>query len=179
MNLRERWLATLAELLDRTDLHALLQGRIVRLLTDAEVLDDAPRRLGRALSAGVAAADKAAWVEGFFADGALLLIHDPGLRDLLDAWVAGLSETEFTDLLPLVRRTFGTFSAAERRTIAGRLSSADAGPVVEADLDAGRAGRALATIDLILPHALSLETMCPEPVETMCPEPVEGPNRRR
>ena len=124
--LRQRWLATLGELAARSDLHGLLQGRIVRLLTDAEVLDDAARRLQRALSAGVDAAAKAAWVEGFFADGALLLIHDPGLRDLLDAWVSGLSEAEFTDLLPLVRRTFGTFSAAERRTIAGRLSTAGA-----------------------------------------------------
>ena len=148
--LRQRWLATLAQLVDRPDLHGLLQGRIVRLLTDAEILDDAARRLGRALSAGVDAADKAAWVEGFFADGALLLIHDPGLRDLLDGWVGGLTEAEFTDLLPLVRRTFGTFSAAERRTIAGRLSTAEAAPVVEEDLDLARAGRALATIDLIL-----------------------------
>ena len=40
------------ELVDRSDLHGLLQGRIVRLLTDAEVLDDAARRLQRALSAG-------------------------------------------------------------------------------------------------------------------------------
>ena len=36
------------------------------------------------------AGDKAAWVDGFFADGALLLIHDPELRGLLDAWVGGL-----------------------------------------------------------------------------------------
>ncbi len=121
--LRDRWLATLAELADRSDLHGLLQGRIVRLLTDAEVLDDAAVRVGRALSYGVDAAAKAAWVEGFFADGALLLIHDPALRALLDGWVGELTEAEFTDMLPLVRRTFGTFTPAERRTIAGRLSS--------------------------------------------------------
>ena len=148
--LRQRWLASLAELVDRSDLHGLLQGRIVRLLTDAEVVDDAARRLQRALSTGVEAAAKAAWVEGFFADGALLLIHDPTLRDLLDTWVGGLSEAEFTDLLPLVRRTFGTFSAAERRTIAGRLSTAEPAPAVEEDLDPVRARRALATVDLIL-----------------------------
>ena len=148
--LRQRWLTSLAELVDRSDLHGLLQGRIVRLLTDAEVVDDAARRLQRALSTGVEAAAKAAWVEGFFADGALLLIHDPTLRDLLDTWVGGLSEAEFTDLLPLVRRTFGTFSAAERRTIAGRLSPTETAAAVAEDLDPGRSGRALATIDLIL-----------------------------
>ncbi len=147
--LRDRWLATLTELADRSDLHGLLQGRIVRLLTDAEVLDDAAVRLGRALSYGVDAAAKAAWVEGFFADGALLLIHDPALRSLLDSWVGELTEAEFTDLLPLVRRTFGTFTPAERRTIAGRLGST-AVPAVAEDLDLDRAARALATVKLLL-----------------------------
>ena len=141
------------QLADRSDLHGLLQGRIVRLLTDAEVLDDVAARVQRALSAGADAAAKAAWVEGFFADGALLLIHDAELRDLLDAWVGGLTEAEFTDLLPLVRRTFGTFTAAERRTIAGRLSTGDrrTGRPAE-DLDPDRSARALATVDLILAH---------------------------
>jgi hypothetical protein len=147
--LRDRWLNTLAELADRSDLHGLLQGRIVRLLTDAEVIDDAAVRVGRALSYGVDAAAKAAWVEGFFADGAPLLIHDPALRELLDGWVGELTEAEFTDLLPLVRRTFGTFTPAERRTIAGRLSSRVVPTVLE-DLDPERSARALATIDLLL-----------------------------
>ena len=147
--LRDHWFATLLELADRSDLHGLLEGRIVRLLTDAEVLDDAPVRVGRALSYGVGAAAKAAWVEGFFADGALLLIHDPELRALLDDWVGGLTEAEFTDLLPLVRRTFGTFTPAERRTIAGRLGSTVAATVSE-DLDPERSARALATIDILL-----------------------------
>ena len=68
-------------------------SRIVRLLLDAERLSDVPVRLQRALSAGVPAADKAAWVDGFFADGALLLIHDAELRGLLDDWVCQLDET--------------------------------------------------------------------------------------
>ena len=90
-------------------------------------------------------------MEGFFADGALLLIHDAELRSLLDGWVTSLDEREFTDLLPLVRRTFGTFTPAERRSLAGRLTArgSDApSPVV--DLDEELARGALATVDLIL-----------------------------
>ena len=87
---RPRWLATLRTLVDRPDLHGLLQGRVVRLLLDAEQLDDVAVRVARALSHGAAAAAKASWVEGFFADGALLLIHDATLRSLLDEWVSGL-----------------------------------------------------------------------------------------
>ena len=120
--LGSRWLETLAAMIDRTDVHGLLLGRIVRLLLDAEQLSDAAVRLQRALSAGVPAADKAAWVDGFFADGALLLIHDAELRRLLDEWVCQLDDAQFVDMLPLLRRTFGTFAAAERQTIAERIA---------------------------------------------------------
>lgn len=151
---RDRWWATLASLVDRSDLHGLLLGRIVRLLVDAERLGDGAIRVERALSVGVPAAAKAAWVDGFFADGALLLIHDRVLRELLDTWVAELDETEFVDLLPLVRRTFSTFTPAERRAIAEQVARrADAGGgegSVADEIDPVRAGVALRTVDLIL-----------------------------
>jgi hypothetical protein len=151
-SVKERWLDTLAPIIDRTDVHGLLLGRIVRLLLDAKRLDDGPVRLQRALSAGVSAADKAAWVDGFFADGALLLIHDAELRSLLDEWVCQLDDAQFTDMLPLLRRTFGTFAAAERQAIAERISvrpqnlDRQRPDEIDVELVAG----ALATIDLIL-----------------------------
>ncbi|HZL75307.1 MAG TPA: DUF5682 family protein [Propionibacteriaceae bacterium] len=151
-DLRARWLETLGTMIDRTDVHGLLLGRIVRLLLDAERLSDVPLRLHRALSAGVPAADKAAWVDGFFADGALLLIHDAELRSLLDGWVCQLDEAQFVDMLPLLRRTFGTFAAAERQTIAERIAvgaeNLDRQRPEEFDLEL--AAPALATVDLIL-----------------------------
>lgn len=160
VDLRERWLATLTGLVDRPDVHGLLVGRMVRLLFDAERLPDVRLRVQRALSHGVEARAKAAWVEGFFSDGALLLIHDAGLRGLLDGWVSGLDEREFADLLPLVRRTFATFSPAERRSVAGRLAGPTGIPpapepvVVEGRGPDGAgpdlAAAALATVDLIL-----------------------------
>ena len=150
--LRERWVGALAAVVDRRDVHGLLVGRMVRLLVDADRLDDGPARVERALSHGVDAAAKAAWVEGFFADGALLLLHDAQLRELLDGWVTSLDEREFTDLLPLVRRTFGTFTPAERRAVAGRLAARGAEPPVAevVDVDEELARAALDTVDLIL-----------------------------
>jgi hypothetical protein len=151
-DVRSPWLDTLATMIDRTDVHGLLLGRTVRLLLDAERLTDVPVRLERALSAGVPAADKAAWVEGFFTDGALLLIHDAELRRLLDEWVNQLDDVQFVDMLPLLRRTFGTFAPAERRAIAERIAlgmkDRDRQPPEEADLEL--AAPALATVDLIL-----------------------------
>jgi hypothetical protein len=150
--LRARWLETLGTMIERTDVHGLLLGRIVRLLLDAERLSDTSVRLQRALSAGVPAADKAAWVDGFFADGALLLIHDAELRGLLDGWVCQLDEAQFVDMLPLLRRTFGTFAAAERQTIAERIAvgadNLDRQRPDEVDLEL--AAPAVATVDLIL-----------------------------
>ena len=149
---RSRWLDTLATMIDRTDVHGLLLGRIVRLLLDADRLTDVPVRLERALSAGVPAADKAAWVDGFFTDGALLLIHDAELRRLLDEWVNQLDEVQFVDMLPLLRRTFGTFAPAERQAIAERIAlgtkNRDRQPPEEVDLEL--AAPALAIVDLLL-----------------------------
>jgi hypothetical protein len=152
-SLRGEWLATLGGLVDRRDVHGLLLGRIVRVLTDAEVLDDAPARVHRALSYGAPASDKAAWVDGFFSDGALLLIHDTELLVLLDRWVEELGEQEFVDVLPLVRRTFAAFSAPERRTIGDRvdgLRRTARRQQVDDDLDLVLAGPALATVRTIL-----------------------------
>lgn len=153
--LRSRWVDTLATMIDRTDVHGLLLGRIVRLLLDADRLTDVPVRLERALSAGVPAADKAAWVDGFFTDGALLLIHDAELRRLLDEWVSQLAEVQFVDMLPLLRRTFGTFAAAERRAIAERIAlGTNRDRQAPEEVDLGLAAPALVTVDLILdgPH---------------------------
>jgi len=149
---RSRWLDTLATMIERTDVHGLLLGRIVRLLLDADRLGDVPVRLARALSAGVPAADKAAWVDGFFTDGALLLIHDAELRRLLDEWVSQLEETQFVDMLPLLRRTFGTFAPAERQAIAERiaLGTKNLDPQLAEHLDLELSAPALATVDLIL-----------------------------
>jgi hypothetical protein len=145
------WHDTLAATIDRRDVHGQLVGRMVRLLHDAERLDDVAVRLHRALSLGADARARAAWVDGFFADGALLLIHDHDLRGLLEAWVEELTEREFVDLLPLVRRTFATFSSAERRAIGERVQSAGRGGEEEAvGIDDELAAPALATVRMIL-----------------------------
>ena len=92
-------------------------------------------------------------MDGFFADGALLLIHDVELRGLVDSWVAGLTDAEFTDVLPLVRRTFSTFSPPERRLIGERLAAARSGRetwAAELSYDLVLAGPALALVDRLL-----------------------------
>ena len=83
---------------------------------------------------------------------ALLLIHDTELRRLLDEWVCQLDDSQFVDMLPLLRRTFGTFAAAERQTIAERIAvrAEDLNRQHSEEIDLELAAPALATVDLIL-----------------------------
>ena len=157
---RERWLAVLGSVADRRDVHGLLAGRITRLLADAGILPwpEAGRRFAAALSVGVTAADKAAWAEGFLSGGGLLLVHDRDLLAVLDGWISELDDEDFLDVLPLLRRTFGEFSAPERASIGGavrQLPGHGAGPGQDLadhleEYDADRAAGALATVAMIL-----------------------------
>lgn len=122
---RERWLGTLRALIPRADVHGLLVGRMVRLLLDAGELDTAAagERLSRALSVGSTPALKASWVEGFLAGSGLLLVHDHTLLALIDEWLRELADDDFTEVVPLLRRTFGQFQSVERRSIGDRAKN--------------------------------------------------------
>ncbi len=147
-----RWLGTLETLSRRDDVDGLLTGRTVRLLRDVGRLDTAATtvRVGRALSAGVAAAAKARWIDGFAGGSGLLLVHDRELLGLVDAWVSGLHADEFLDALPALRRTFGGFGPAERRTLGDIVRGGTRAATGDLALDTDRGRRALAATALIL-----------------------------
>ncbi|MDH6282282.1 hypothetical protein M2280_003510 [Prescottella agglutinans] len=148
----ERWLDTLTTLAGRDDVDGLLTGRTVRLLRDVGRLDtaDTTARVGRALSAGVAAAAKARWIDGFAGGSGLLLVHDRDLLALIDTWVSRLHADEFLDALPALRRTFGGFGPAERRTLGEILRDGRRATAADVALDTDRGGGALTATALIL-----------------------------
>ncbi|MFG2818907.1 DUF5682 family protein [Kitasatospora sp. NPDC048365] len=161
----ERWAAALRSLAERepaggpaTGVPGLLRGRAVRLLLDDARLDtaEAGRRMGLVLSTAGAPADAAGWIEGFLAGQGALLLHDTALLGLLDDWLCAVPADSFTDLLPVLRRTFSALEAGVRRTVGERVAT---GPLtdrpvpvaaVAADLDPGRADAALPTLALLL-----------------------------
>ncbi len=154
----ESWLGVLRLLLDLPRLHGLIGGRACRLLLDAHQLDaaEAARRLGLALSLANAPEQASAWLDGFLRDSGLLLVHDEALWQVLDDWVTGLTGEHFNATLPLLRRTFSTFAAAERRQLGSRVASASGGgrsPVQAPDrgsFDSDRADRALPLLAQLL-----------------------------
>jgi hypothetical protein len=154
--LTAEWLAALERVAARDDLHGLLAGRVTRLLLDAGRLaaEEAGRRLGLVLTVGVEPARAAAWIEGFLAGGGLLLVHDERLLALVDAWLTAIPDDTFTEVLPLLRRTFATFEAPERRAIGERIrrldTAGDAPAETAEELDHDRAAGVLATLRLLL-----------------------------
>ncbi|MFC4563930.1 DUF5682 family protein [Nocardiopsis mangrovi] len=150
------WLDALGSVAVRDDVPGRVCGRAHRILYDSGRLDDATVavRLGLATSRAAPPERAAAWIEGFLSGSGLLLVHDEALLALVDGWLTGLSPEAFTDVLPLLRRTFGAFEAPERRAVGDRVRHRETGAPVPAAggaaLDAGRAAPALATAALVL-----------------------------
>ena len=148
---RSLWPSVLAQVADVGTVHGLVRGRMARLLVDTEhwTSDDAGRRLSRALSGGTPPLAGAAFVEGFLAGSGTVLLHDATLLGLVDRWLAALSGTAFTDVVPLLRRTFGGFDVGERRRI-GQLVAGTGDGRVKApygwELDPVRADAARTTV---------------------------------
>jgi hypothetical protein len=117
------WRQGMLDLAGDQGAHAAVSGRVHRLLLDAGSLDrdTVALRMSRRLSTAAPAQAAAAWLDGFLDGDALLLVHDPALLELVDAWVAGVPDATFDDLLPLLRRSFSRYTAAERRQLGHRL----------------------------------------------------------
>lgn len=169
----KRWGAVLHKLAARDTVPGVIRGRAARLLLDDGRLeeDEAARFMSLALSPGTPPADAAAWVEGFVggaSGGGMLLVHDERLLGLLDAWLTGVPEASFTDVLPLLRRTFAAYEPGVRRTLGelvrrGPATSGGAAPVgaeagapgFGAGLDGPRADAVLPVLRLLLGDELT------------------------
>jgi hypothetical protein len=118
----DAWLQALEAVAGMGNANPLLQGLCARLLVDdsAWTIDAAGTALSLHLSAGSHPAQAAAWLEGFLNQNATLMLHDDAFWSLIDDWLASLNDEHFMSVLPLIRRTFSTFSAGERRQLGGR-----------------------------------------------------------
>jgi hypothetical protein len=140
------WHATLERLTNNGALARLLCGYATRILYDAQRIDRSrlSTQLALELSVGNDPLQAAGWIEGFLAGSGALLVHDTTLRDALDEWLRAVSADHFTQVLPLLRRTFAQFPFPERRAIGEQLKrghapssgSAEAPPPADYDAEA-------------------------------------------
>jgi len=61
------------------------------------------------------------FLEAFLRGGAEVILQDPALLQLLDIWLCELDDTSFTDVLPLLRRSFSDLESGARRRILAKL----------------------------------------------------------
>ncbi|MGW0768507.1 DUF5682 family protein [Streptomyces sp. NPDC002676] len=177
-DLRGRWRSVLRTLALRDTVPGVVRGRAVRLLLDDGELgpEEAARLMGLVLSPGTPPADAAAWIEGFVGGGGgMLLVHDERLLGLVDAWLTEVPAQAFTDVLPLLRRTFAAYEPGVRRTLgelvrrgpgaaSGRAGTGGAVPGFAAEADAERADAVLPVLRLLL----GLEGAEPETRDDNC-----------
>ncbi|MDO0926137.1 DUF5682 family protein [Streptomyces sp. TG1A-8] len=166
-DVRDRWRSVLRTLTLRDTVPGVVRGRAARLLLDDGALgpEEAARLMGLVLSPGTPPADAAAWIEGFVGGGGgMLLVHDERLLGLVDAWLTGVPAEAFTDVLPLLRRTFSAYEPGVRRTLgelvrrgpdggggpAGRTTGPPGRPGFAAEPDTARADAVLPVLRLLL-----------------------------
>jgi hypothetical protein len=113
------WEKSLQQIQESTQAHALVVGYACRLLFDNKVMPHymVAQRFSYALSFATEPMQAAFWVEGFLKGSGTILLLDDDLWDILNSWVIGLNDDLFIQLLPLLRRSFSSFTTAERRKI--------------------------------------------------------------
>ena len=97
----------------------VISGYVTRLLYDCKVISGEAlvTRFSYSMSKSQPAKTASAWLEGFLKGSGTILLLDNDLWNVIDQWLGSLGEETFIEVLPLLRRTFASFTAAERRKL--------------------------------------------------------------
>ncbi|MEO0898063.1 MAG: DUF5682 family protein [Bacteroidota bacterium] len=121
----KEWYAALRNLATSERVAPAISGKACRLLSDHLVFgsEDVAQRLSLALSTARDVSYSSGWLEGFLSGGSVYLLLEDEIFNVLDDWLGQLTEDDFTDYLPVLRRSFSWFSQAERRQIGNRAKN--------------------------------------------------------
>ncbi len=119
------WAEVLEALSTNDSVAPHVRGTSTRLRLDRRELEEDDLRLlvGQALNLGSEPGECAGWLEGFLRGGGSAILHREAFWAAFDAWLRGLGDEVFADLLPALRRGFSGFSPRERRKVAERVAS--------------------------------------------------------
>jgi hypothetical protein len=153
-HLSEEWHRRLHGLANGPNVVPLIAGLALRRLYDRSVLDAeaTSQAFSRMLSASQPPKSAGQWLQGFLGDSAEVILQDAALFALIDAWIAEQGADAFVELLPMLRRAFGSFDATERRRL---LLQVDHGPV-RAQAAAPRQAADLPGFEKALPLLLTI-----------------------
>jgi predicted CopG family antitoxin len=117
------WVGELQKLARADHLNPLLSGYACALLVERNLISnqELAREVSRRLSPGIDADLGAGWFEGLAQRNRYALLTRLALWEQLDQYVASLNDDEFKRALVFLRRAFGDFSPAEKRSISENL----------------------------------------------------------
>jgi hypothetical protein len=126
------WQQALNKIQESNHCNPLISGYCTRLLHDRKALDyyAVEKQLSYYMSATNNPADAAFWFEGFLKSSGTILLLDESLWSLINNWVISINDSDFTELLPVLRRTFSEFTSAERRKL-GEKAKGNGGIVTQ------------------------------------------------
>jgi hypothetical protein len=116
--LAEAWRVQLGAMVEDTQVTASVAGLGLRRLHDGKSWE--MERVAAAFSrqmSGHAPQHSGAFLEGFLSGGAEVILHDSALLRLVDAWLSEISERDFVESLPLLRRSLSGFDSVSRRRL--------------------------------------------------------------
>jgi hypothetical protein len=117
------WIGELQKLARADHLNPLLSGYACALLVERNLIsnEELAREVSRRLSPGISADLGAGWFEGLAQRNRYALLTRLVLWEQLAGYVASLTDDEFKRALVFLRRAFGDFSPAEKRSITENL----------------------------------------------------------
>jgi hypothetical protein len=116
--LTSSWRDELGKVVDDDQVTPPIAGLSLRRLHDVGAWE--PKRVAAEFSRHTGSRqpkESGAFLEGFLRGGSEVLLQDEPLLQLLDAWLCELSERDFTDSLPLLRRSMSSFDTVARRRV--------------------------------------------------------------
>lgn len=127
--LTDQWQQTLINIAYNKNTSPFIAGYTTRLLNDRKILvdDELVKVFYYAMSSSTPPNIVAAWIEGFLKGSGSILLIDNNLWTVIDNWINDLDSNVFTELLPLLRRTFSNFTNAERRKLGEKVKHRNAG----------------------------------------------------
>lgn len=137
------WSEKLMRLSDADDRNPLLSGYACSILLERNLIDGEKlaQEVSRRLSPGIDADLGAGWFEGLSMRNRYALLARMSLWEQLASYVASLEEAQFKRALVFLRRAFGDFGPAEKRSICENLGEIwgigreDASDVVSRELN--------------------------------------------
>lgn len=129
--LTDQWQQTLINIAHNKITSPVIAGYTTRLLNDRKILvaDELVKVFYYAMSSSTPPNIAAAWIEGFLKGSGTILLIDDNLWTVIDNWINDLDSTIFTEILPLLRRTFSNFTNAERRKLGEKVKHGSSGTI--------------------------------------------------